>query len=303
MMHNLKAMYKKTLKITQMVYLDDVNDNGNFEDYPRKPKMSDLEVIALAVCSESASIDSENLLFSKLKKDYKKSFPNLIDRSRYNRRRRRMAPQIKELMKRVGMNLNEKGQINIVDSVPCPIVKNSRERQYRICKEDETTAPRKGYSAVDKRYFIGYKLHLMTSENGIIQDMMITPANVHDIEFLKRVEPEMYYYNSTIIGDRAYISEPVQTSLFDYYQIKLEVPYRNNQYKWTKYPSIFKQKRKRIEVQFSQLCDQFRLKWNFAKSYLGFEVRIQSKLAAIAVLQFVNKMNNRPLNQIKHAWA
>lgn len=302
-MHNLKAMYEKTLKVSRMVYEEDVNIDDNFFDYPRKPKMSDLEIISLAVCSESASIDSENLLFSKLKKDYINEFPNLIDRSRYNRRRRRMSSQIIELMKRVGMNLNDDNQINIVDSVPCPIVKNSREKQFRICKEDEQTAPRKGYSAVDKRYFIGYKLHLLTSENGIIQDMMITPANVHDIEFLKRIEPEEYCYNKTIIGDRGYISEPVQTSLFDNYQIKLEIPYRYNQHNWTKYPPVYKCKRRRIETQFSQLCDQFKLKWNYAKTFAGFLVRIQSKLAAISVLQFVNKLNNRPLNQIKHAWT
>jgi hypothetical protein len=69
--------------------------------------------------------------------------------------------------------------------MPCPVAKNSRERRFAICKEDPSNAPRKGYSAVDKKQFIGYKLHLLTSEYGVFQDMQITPRNVHDVNFLK----------------------------------------------------------------------------------------------------------------------
>jgi len=302
-MHDLRAMYEKSLKIARTVYEDDVDEFGNFFSYPRKPKMNDLEIIALAVCSESASIDSENWLFSKLQKDYSQAFPNLIDRSRYNRRRRRFTYQIKELIKRIGILINNTEDLNIVDSIPCPIVKNSREKMFKICKKDILTAPQKGYSAVDKRYFIGYKLHLLTSEHGVIQDMMITPANVHDIDFLKHLEPEEYCHGKVVLGDRAYISKPLQTSLFEQYQIKLQVPYRVNQHNYKPSPAEHKVKRRRIETQFSQLNDQFRIKWNYAKTFGGFEIRLLSKLAAIAVLQFVNLQNGRPLNKIRHAWA
>ena len=61
--------------------------------------------------------------------------------------------------------------------------------------------------------------------------------------------------------------------------------------------------RRRIEVQFAQLSDKFRLKLNYAKSYAGLLCRAISKLAAIAVLQRVNIEKGRPLNHIKHAWS
>ena len=90
-----------------------------------------------------------------------------------------------ELTKQISMTLGVDSSILIVDSMPCPVAKNSRERSFALCKEDPSNAPRKGYSAVDKKDFIGYKLHLLTSEHGVSQDMQITPGEVHDVNFLK----------------------------------------------------------------------------------------------------------------------
>lgn len=302
-MHDLYAMYTKTLEIAKQIFEDDLNEDGNFTFKPVQPKMSDIQIIALAVAAESASIDSENWLFSKLKTDYRLRFHNLIDRTRFNRRRRALGGYVEELIKRISLSLEVEADVNLVDSMPCPIVKNSREQSFRICKEVPDNAPRKGYSAVDKRYFIGYKLHLITSAHGVIQDMQITPANVHDISFLKALDPECYILGKTLVGDRGYISHTLQTDLFTYHKIELKVPYRKNQKDKKPLDPILGKKRRRIETQFSQLCDQFRLKHNYAKSFSGFLTRIMSKLAAIAVLQWVNIEKGRPLNHIKHAWS
>jgi hypothetical protein len=42
--------------------------------------MSDLHVMALAIAAESECIDSENWLISKLRTNYRSSFPKLSDR-------------------------------------------------------------------------------------------------------------------------------------------------------------------------------------------------------------------------------
>ena len=61
--------------------------------------------------------------------------------------------------------------------------------------------------------------------------------------------------------------------------------------------------RKRIETVFSQLDDQMLIKRNYAKSLNGLLVRVCSKVSAVAILQYINKQNNKPLNKIKHALA
>jgi len=287
-------MYEKPLEIAQEVFHEDVNERGDFNYKPRPSKMTDLQVIALAVSSESACIDRENLLFIKLHTDFKSRFPELIGQSRFNRRRRLLQPFIVDLTKRISMTIGVSSEINIVDSMPCPIVKNSRERSFKICKEDPINAPRKGFSAVDKRYYIGCKLHLLTNEHGVFQDMQITPANVHDINFLKNLALEEYCRDKIILGDLGYISKQVQTDLFTQYEIKLEVPYRSNQIDKTQKNPENGRKRRRIEVQFAQLCDHFRIKLNYATTFRGVLLRMASKLASIAVLQKVNIEKVRP---------
>ncbi|MCT3649484.1 transposase, partial [Elizabethkingia anophelis] len=57
--------------------------------------------------------------------------------------------------------------------------------------------------------------------------------------------------------------------------------------------------RKRIETLFSQLCDQFMIRRNYAKSFEGFKTRLLAKITALTVVQFINKLNNRNINNLK----
>ena len=75
---------------------------------------------------------------------------------------------------------------------------------------------------------------------------------------------------------------------------------RNNQKNYKRQPYIFRKKRKRIETLFSQLCDQFMIRRNYAKSFEGFKTRVLSKITALTVIQYINKfIFNRNINNIK----
>ena len=75
---------------------------------------------------------------------------------------------------------------------------------------------------------------------------------------------------------------------------------RNNQKQYKKQAYVFRKSRKRIETLFSQLCDQFMIRRNYAKSFDGFKTRILSKITALTVIQYLNYfVLNRNLNNIK----
>ena len=99
-----------------------------------------------------------------------------------------------------------------------------------------------------------------------------------------------------MIGDKGYLSAEYQLDLFTSNQIKLEVPMRVNQHDYEKQPYIFRKTRKRIETLFSQLCDQFMIRRNYAKSFDGYKNRILSKITALTVIQMINKLLNRNIN-------
>jgi uncharacterized protein YcaQ len=96
-MHNLRSNFDKFFDLTKSVFKDRINSSGNLKFYSNKPKMTDCDIIALSITSESLGVDSENYLWGKLKCENSSDFPNLIDRSNFNRRRKKVYPFVEPL--------------------------------------------------------------------------------------------------------------------------------------------------------------------------------------------------------------
>ncbi|QZO94907.1 IS982 family transposase [Riemerella anatipestifer] len=288
-MNNIEQIYERILEVLGLF-----SENQLISYQRRTPKMSDLEVISLNITAEYLSIDSELQLFRKLPN----SLINKIERSVYNKRKRRLSLQTEQIRQRISMEFNEFEDIFIVDSMPMKVCENARSTRSKICKEQSYSSPTYGYCASQKLYFYGYKLHAVCSLNGVIKNFDISPASVHDIHYLKDIGEQMR--NCTLIGDRGYLSAKVQIDLSNYANIKLDTPMRSNQKDYIPQFSLYKKKRKRIETFFSQLCDQFMIKRNYAKTFEGFKTRIISKITAATVIQYINKfIFQRKLNHLK----
>ncbi len=126
----------------------------------------------------------------------------------------------------------------------------------------------------------------------LIHSFDLTKANVHDIFYLQDIKYE--YLDCCILGDRGYISAVVQMDLFETANIRLEVSYRHNQKKWKPTFILFAKARKRIETDFSQMCDQFMICRNSAKQAVGLFTRIIGKNSAFTAMQYLNHINNNP---------
>lgn len=301
-MHNLKSNFDRFFLITKSVFKNRIDSYDNFISYRRKPKLSDCQIIAFAITGESLGIDSEAFFWAKIKNEHADDFPNLIDRSNFNRRRKRLYSYIEQLNKSIAGFLNQGEGCYLVDSIPIPVCKNAREQRSKICKENFETAPNKGYSAVNKTWYYGYKLHLCTSASGVFHSMDLSKASVHDVHFLSQVKYSGLN-NCILLGDKGYLSCSQQLDLFTSCNVKLETPMRANQNNFTLYPPVFKKFRKRIETLFSQLCDQFMLKRNYAKTLIGLSVRILTKVTSVTLLQYINLKNGKPINNLKYALA
>ncbi len=288
-MNNLTANYERILEVLQKI------SRNQLLDYQRRqPKMSDLELISLNLTAEFMGIDSESDLFRKLPQ----TISSKIDRSVYNRRKRRLAKHIDCIRLKLASYFNEFEDYYIVDSMPLEVCKLSRSSRSKICKQDSYTFPDKGYCASQGSHYYGYKLHAVCSVNGVFQSIDLSPASVHDVNYLKDIKTQIS--DCTLIGDRGYLSAEIQLNLFETCNIKLNTPMRNNQKDYKKQPYVFRKKRKRIETLFSQLCDQFMIRRNYAKSFQGFKTRILSKITALTVIQYINKfIFDRNINNIK----
>ena len=90
-MSNIVKNYFKVLEVISSLNCELIYKSG----VGRKQKMSDLEVVALSLTAEFMSIDSENSLFKQLNQA---EIPNLIERSQFNKRRRKLFLFSEEIM-------------------------------------------------------------------------------------------------------------------------------------------------------------------------------------------------------------
>lgn len=307
-MHDLGAIYTKVKSILAKECHEYFPFGGNVQFYPRQPLMTDLELISLVISGECTQIDSENLLWSKLKTDYPDLITHLPHRTKFNKRRKRLAEWISACTFTCSKNilLTDGDEILIVDSMPIPTCKISRESSSTICRDQarNTVIADKGKNVAMGGWYIGYKFHLITTASGIYKEMMVTSASTHDNYFLKALsKDDTHLKGYELLGDRAYIGKNIQLNLFEELELIVSVPYRRNQHDYEKYDYDKKIKRKNIEVVFSQYTDEFNIKRNYAKSFDGVYSRIVTKVAAKTIKQFINFINGKPINQTKHAFA
>jgi len=116
-MHNFQSNYDKILDV-----LKGLGTKSDYLRQIRKPKLSDLELIAIDLTSEYMSIDIECQLFRTLPT----KLSNKIERSVYNRRRRKLFSFREELRKKMTFKLNKYEDFFIVDSMPLEVCKLSR---------------------------------------------------------------------------------------------------------------------------------------------------------------------------------
>ena len=102
------------------------------------------------------SIDSENSLFKSVKAS---QITNLLERSQFNKKRRKLFLFSEEIRVKLASYFLEFKNYYIVDSMPLKICKFSRHNRIKICKEKFETASSKGFCASQNNWFYGYKLH------------------------------------------------------------------------------------------------------------------------------------------------
>jgi hypothetical protein len=233
----------------------------------------------LALAAESSSIDSEHHLFKQLPA----TVAGQIDRSVFNRRRRKLMSKIQYFRQRMVSVLAPSENYYFVDSMLLETCKFGRAKRLRIYQEVDGAEPDYVYCAVQKAYYFGYKIDAVCTPNGTIKSFEISSASTYDIHYLNDLKTQLS--SCVLVGDKGYLSRQYQDDLFDSAAIRLETPMRRNQVGFFRFRPVLRRARKRIKTLFPQLCDQFMIRRNYAKSFQGLSTRILSKLTALTLIQ------------------
>jgi len=207
-MSNLQTVYSKIHEL-----LHELEPKDDFLNQRKKPKLSDKVLIALCLAAETLGIDSERFLFKPLPE----SLEGLIERSVYNRRLRRLVTKIESISQAIVDRLDHSSALYVIDSMPIEVCKLSRAKRSR---------PNYGYCAAQDMHYFGFKLHAVSTPDGVIKMFDISKASMHDIHYLNDVKTRLS--ECTLRGDKGYLSKSWQADLFNVSTIKLETPIRKN---------------------------------------------------------------------------
>jgi hypothetical protein len=213
-MNNFSANYVKILETLQSI-----EDKMNFRNQKRLSNLSDIELIAIDLTSEFMGIDSERDLFRKLPS----GLTGKIEHSVYNCRKRHLFCHRNLLRKKLVSQFSPQGYF-IVGSMPLEICKLSRGKRSSACKKDYQAAPGKGYCASQPNTYYGYKLHAVSTVDGVFTDFGLSQASVQDIHYLRDIKS--MYSKCVILGDKGCLGAKYQRDLFSSNRILLEVPMR-----------------------------------------------------------------------------
>jgi Transposase DDE domain len=264
------------------------------------PRCSDAELITLSIAAELLGLDAETRFLDYLMRNHPSLFPHLLERSRYNRRRRTLAEATNTARHHVLRWLlhqlpPQDTRLCMIDSVPVPVV------GFHHAADEHAWASSAdyGYCASKRQHLYGFKLHLLTTVDGLIIDFTLAAANLTDGTFTAQLLEDKR--KLTVLGDKGYINAPLQADLLARREVELLTPLRANQRK-TQHAGLTKMLshlRQKIETVNSQLVGHFGIQRNQAKSLVGLCTRLQAKLAAHTFGVYLNFIHGKPLLALK----
>lgn len=274
---NLKDFFTVAFVLIDDIYNEIIPNSIKNRRNILESKLSDTEIITISIVGEALTIDSEKAWFYFVKKNLRDLFPNICDRTRFNKTKRNLYKVILEIQKYFSsLPMFKNDDIRIIDSMPIPVCKFGRAYFSKSFKDISTYS----YCASKKETYFGLKLHALVTTDGFITDFLLTAANIDDRDAVFELVQANAFIK--ILADKGYISNHLKTSLAKEKEILLLSLKRKN----SKTPlekrlrNALSKARRRVETSFSQLAEQFNINRVLAKTKWGLMLRITLKILA-----------------------
>jgi hypothetical protein len=271
--------------------VDDVyqNINPNAQRYENLKKLSDSEVMTLALFQQLRGVESQRSFLRDAARFFSHLFPGVIGLapSSLHRRIRKLRCFLEPMRRAVLSDLVGEPETLLIDSTLLSVLHPRQVGQSAGFVGAAWT--RWGSFSV-----YGVKLHLLCATNGVPLSYELTSANVAEVRLTEELLAEANLGREvvrTVLGDLAYRSGPLKSKLAES-GVRL-VTERAKQHG----------ARQRIEICLSSLKRVFRLGETLATTLTGLVTRIAAKVAAYTYAFSINRLLGRPQGRIKDLWA
>ena len=242
--------------------------------FGRPPRISDSELICLAVAQVLLDCPNETRFLRLARQRLGHLFPYIPGQSGFNKRLRRLAPQLIEaitLLARLSPSFCDR--LRLLDSTPVPCAA-SRETVRRSALAGIGGY---GYCRSHSRWFWGFRLYLLCSPDGLPVGFELAPANAPErvvaAELLERFLSE----GQTVIGDKGFAGREFEQQVAALGGRLLRPDRKNEPARFGSLGGI----RQWIESTFDTLKDQLSLERHGGRTLTGLVSRIARRLLAL----------------------
>ena len=239
-------------------YLKAAQQQGRFSlPQSARQKGSYSELMTIALVGDLLNQADTGLWFNLVKGEYKELFPVLPDDTRYYR----VLNKLERIWADFALMLSAQHQVLAysIDSKPLPVCKFKRHNRPRAMTEASV-----GFSTQGAVY--GFKLHALTTPEGLIVKFAIAPAHEADVTVARALLDNSE--RRLTLGDKAYLGCGVYT------------PPKTNALNPGVWTSLMNTTRKMIESVFSTLTRTKHLVLGQRNSFASVRANVCRKIAA-----------------------
>lgn len=241
---------------------------GHQEDNRRK--VSDSEIITTALVS--ALYFGGHLDNSRGFMKMTKLVPDMLDKSRFNRRLHQLSDLLFGIFYQIGNYLKSMAGASeyVIDSFPVAVCDNIRISRCKLLQGKQW----RGKQCSMRRYFYGVKVQVLVNDQGIPVEFGFVPGCESDVQALKKL-PLTVAAESKIYGDAAYTDYQTEDDMREAELVELMIQRKSNSLRkdepWIRF--IKEQMRKGIETSFSEIKALF-LRKIHAVTFKGFLLKL-----------------------------
>ncbi len=248
-------------------------------------KVTDAELVALAVTQAAMGIPSDRQFLGLVGKVLPGWFPHLPEQSQYNRRLRRLAPTLAAVQLRIAELIAE-GGLRITDGTLLGVA------NYAGCasRSEFAGTAAYGYCAAKSQYLWGMRLVLVTDRHGVPVGYTLVAANEKEYEPVRELTTA--HAGCTLIADKGLWGRQYRETLA-LQDVSIITPDRvrtaDNLARERRLAGL----RLVIESTISNLKGQMRLEQHLAKTPAGLAQRIAQRLLALTIGMLLNTLTGR----------
>ena len=203
-------------------FVDDLLLKIDNKSLDKRRKLTNSQIITIVIISSKYFYGNQTSACAYLESHHGFDIP---DKSNFNRILHSLTDLISDLFCALSIifkNLNI-NSVYLIDSFPVAVCKNIRICRAKLVKGEEF----RGYNASKREYFYGFKVHVITTGEGIPVEFLVTAGSIPDNTTFQVMDINLPK-NGDLYGDAAYINQQHKDLLLQFNQIRLKTATKKN---------------------------------------------------------------------------